>query len=100
MSDKLKRVLDTNLAGLHVTDAQVNAVLRRVSQDEQRPRVIRWQAIAAVLLVLVLGAGANRDFVGRFPAAHCRRHPSGRFPDGGTGEKASGQRGGFAVFSG
>ena len=57
MSDKLKRVLDTNLAGLHVTDAQVNAVLRRVSQDEQRPRVIRWQAIAAVLLVLVLGAG-------------------------------------------
>ena len=52
MSDKLKRVLDTNLAGLHVTDAQVNAVLRRVSQDEQRPRVIRWQAIAAVLLVL------------------------------------------------
>ena len=53
MSDKLKRVLDTNLAGLHVTDAQVNAVLRRVSQDEQRPRVIRWQAIAAVLLVLV-----------------------------------------------
>ena len=49
MSDKLKRVLDTNLAGLHVTDAQVNAVLRRVSQDEQRPRVIRWQAIAAVL---------------------------------------------------
>ena len=50
MSDKLKRVLDTNLAGLHVTDAQVNAVLRRVSQDEQRPRVIRWQAIAAVLL--------------------------------------------------
>ena len=36
MSDKLKRVLDTNLAGLHVTDAQVNAVLRRVSQDEQR----------------------------------------------------------------
>ena len=30
MSDKLKRVLDTNLAGLHVTDAQVNAVLRRV----------------------------------------------------------------------
>ena len=29
MSDKLKRVLDTNLAGLHVTDAQVNAVLRR-----------------------------------------------------------------------
>lgn len=38
MSDKLKRVLDTNLAGLHVTDAQVNAVLRRVSQDEQRPR--------------------------------------------------------------
>ena len=58
MSDKLKRVLDTNLAGLHVTDAQVNAVLRRVSQDEKRPRVIRWQAIAAVLLVLVLGAGA------------------------------------------
>ena len=57
MSDKLKRVLDTNLAGLHVTDAQVNAVLRRVSQDEKRPRVIRWQAIAAVLLVLVLGAG-------------------------------------------
>lgn len=57
MSDKLKRVLDTNLAGLHVTDAQMNAVLRRVSQDEQRPRVIRWQAIAAVLLVLVLGAG-------------------------------------------
>lgn len=57
MSDKLKRVLDTNLAGLHVTDAQGNAVLRRVSQDEQRPRVIRWQAIAAVLLVLVLGAG-------------------------------------------
>lgn len=57
MSDKLKLVLDTNLAGLHVTDAQVNAVLRRVSQDEQRPRVIRWQAIAAVLLVLVLGAG-------------------------------------------
>ena len=54
MSDKLKRVLDTNLAGLHVTDAQVNAVLRRVSQDEQRPRVIRWQAIAAVLLVLTL----------------------------------------------
>ena len=53
MSDKLKRVLDTNLAGLHVTDAQVNAVLRRVSQDEQRPRVIRWQAIAAVLLVRV-----------------------------------------------
>lgn len=52
MSDKLKRVLDTNLAGLHVTDAQVNAVLRRVSQDEKRPRVIRWQAIAAVLLVL------------------------------------------------
>ena len=50
MSDKLKRVLDTNLAGLHVTDAQVNAVLRRVSQDEKRPRVIRWQAIAAVLL--------------------------------------------------
>ena len=47
MSDKLKRVLDTNLAGLHVTDAQVNAVLRRVSQDEKRPRVIRWQAIAA-----------------------------------------------------
>ena len=35
----------------------MNAVLRRVSQDEQRPRVIRWQAIAAVLLVLVLGAG-------------------------------------------
>ena len=58
MSDKLKRVLDTNLAGLHVTDAQVNAVLRRVSQDEQRPRVIRWQAIAAVLLVLVLGVAA------------------------------------------
>ena len=28
MSDKLKRVLDTNLAGLHVTDAQVNAVLQ------------------------------------------------------------------------
>ena len=55
MSDKLKRMLDTNLAGLHVTDAQVNAVLRRVSQDEKRPRVIRWQAIAAVLLVLVLG---------------------------------------------
>ena len=54
MSDKLKRVLDTNLAGLHVTDAQVNAVLRRVSQNEQRPRVIRWQAIAAVLLVLTL----------------------------------------------
>ena len=54
MSDKLKRVLDTNLAGLHVTDAQVNAVLRRVSQDEQRPRVIRWQAIAAVLLVPTL----------------------------------------------
>ena len=103
MSDKLKRVLDTNLAGLHVTDAQVNAVLRRVSQDEQRLRVIRWQAIAAVLLVLVLGRGcpaANRDFVGRFPAAHCRCHPSGRFPDGGTDEKASGQRGGFAVFSG
>lgn len=57
MSDKLKRVLDTNLAGLHVTNAQVNAVLRRVSQDEQRPRVIRYQAIAAVLLVLILGAG-------------------------------------------
>ena len=38
MSDKLKRVLDTNLAGLHVTDAQVNAVLRRVSQDEQHPQ--------------------------------------------------------------
>ena len=49
MSDKLKRVLDTNLAGLHVTDAQVNAVLRRVSQDKQRPRVIRWQASAADL---------------------------------------------------
>ena len=57
MSDKLKRVVDTNLAGLHITDAQVSAVLRRVSQEEKRPRTIRWQAIAAVLLVLVLGAG-------------------------------------------
>ena len=37
-----------------VLAAKVNAVLRRVSQDEQRPRVIRWQAIAAVLLVLTL----------------------------------------------
>ena len=54
MSDKLKRVLDTNLAGLHVTDAQVNSVLRRVSQEEKHPRTIRWQAIAAVLLVLTL----------------------------------------------
>ena len=81
MSDMLKRVLDTNLAGLHVTDAQVNAVLRRVSQDEKRPRAIRWQAIAAVLLVLVLGAG---DIGGHFATlcrnmgAHVRgikRHP-------------------------
>ena len=42
MSDKLKRVLDTNLAGLHVTDAQVNAVLRLVSPDQTRPPVFRW----------------------------------------------------------
>lgn len=60
MSDKLKRVLDTNLAGLHVTDAQMRAVMQRVSQDnstKRPPRANRYRALAAVLLVLVLGAG-------------------------------------------
>lgn len=103
MSDKLKRVLDTNLAGLHVTDAQVNAVLRRVSQDEQRPRVIRWQAIAAVLLVLVLGAGVLlqtgilSDDSPQLTADVTRQ---GDFLTAAQVKKASGQRGGFAVFSG
>lgn len=59
MSDKLKHVLDTNLAGLHVTDAQISAVMQRVSQDRspKRPRAPRYRALAAALLVLVLGAG-------------------------------------------
>ena len=111
MSDKLKRVLDTNLAGLHVTDAQVNAVLRRaydmpatgnilacgeaVLDLDSAALSIHGQSIPFTRNELII-----RIFGGHASAAHSRRHPSGRFPDGGTGEKASGQRGGFAVFSG
>ena len=38
MSDMLKRVLDTNLAGLHVTDAQVNACLLYTSPSPRDTR--------------------------------------------------------------
>lgn len=62
MSEELKRTIDTNLAGLRVTDGQIQNVMSRIQNEENAtkttttsPSLWRLCLCAAAVLVLVLG---------------------------------------------
>ncbi|MGN0794505.1 MAG: hypothetical protein ACI4MG_08565 [Aristaeellaceae bacterium] len=64
MSNEVKKAIDTGLQGLRVTQRDVDTILRRARTETASPRRSRasWgpvAAIAAVLAVLLLGAGAK-----------------------------------------
>lgn len=64
MSNQVKNAIDTGLGGLYVTERDVAAILRRARTEERPARKTRstWgfaAAIAAVLVMLVLGAGVR-----------------------------------------
>lgn len=61
MSEHLKRTIDTNLAGLRVTDGQIQCVMNRIHAADApeapsaAPTIRRMALCAAAVLVLVLG---------------------------------------------
>lgn len=62
MSKELKRTIDTNLAGLRVTDGQIQAVMARICNEDTAPQpkapstsIRRLALCVAAALVLVLG---------------------------------------------
>ncbi len=64
MSDRLKKVIDTNLGGMRVTDRQIDAMMQRIhSQDASSRRTFPKRRTfpmraAAALLVLFVAVGA------------------------------------------
>lgn len=56
MKNEIRRVMDTNLAGLQMTEAHVQHLLRQIRQERKAPRKLPAGLIFACILVLLAAA--------------------------------------------